>query len=225
MAYSRLVSTISYNTESFLRKKLDTLIKSGVVIEWFYIKHEKEDVNLKDHFHVLLSLNRRIDALTLKQYFKEPVPDNDKPLGIIDIQTSKLDDWILYGEHFEPYLRSKGVFKEFHYSYDDFKVSDTSAFEHYYNHAHHASKWHQEYIRLKALEVGISPCEMVTQGLVPLNIFSHVKQFNDEQTKHAFKFRTDRIDDLNEEIVRLEELRKKLTEDLNNGILLDEKEN
>lgn len=223
MAYSRLVSTISYNTESFLRKKLDMLIKSGVVIEWFYIKHQKEDAKLKDHFHVLLNLNRRIDALTLKEYFKEIVPDNDKPLSVIDIQTSKMDDWILYCEHFEPYLRSKGEFKEYHYSYDDFKVSDTMAFEHYYNHAHHASKWHQDFIRLKALEVGISPCEMVTQGLVPLNIFSHVKAFNDDQVKHGYKFRTSRIDDLNEEIIRLEELRKKLTEDLNNGILLNNK--
>ena len=129
---SKICSTISYNTESFLKEKLDMLINSNVLTFWAYIVHKGEyDAELKkrdkNHIHLYLVPNGRLDRGLLRDYFKEVELGNPKPLGVLAIVNSKFYDWYHYCCHNERYLEQKKpneVNKEFHYSRNDFVTSD-----------------------------------------------------------------------------------------------------
>ena len=97
------ISTISYNTEGFLVKKLEALVKSKILEMVYYIKHDGEDGD-KDHFHVYLVPNKRLDTAVLRDEFIEPTSDNDIPLGVMRFQGSKVGDWLLYAVHDKRYL-------------------------------------------------------------------------------------------------------------------------
>lgn len=133
---SKICSTISYNTEPFLKSRLDNLIKSGILDFYAYIFHKGEldsttNKRDKDHFHVYMVPNGRIDRSQLKVYFQEIVVGNDKPLGFVAIVNSKFYDWYYYCCHNERYLEQKNpneANKEFHYSRNDFVVSDLDYF-------------------------------------------------------------------------------------------------
>lgn len=100
------ISTISYNTESFLTNKLDAFLASGKIEDYRFIFHQGEDGD-KDHFHVLVYPNRRIDTVEFRETFKEVTPDcGDKPLGCMPFRSSKPDHWLMYVLHDELYLKS-----------------------------------------------------------------------------------------------------------------------
>ena len=106
MATQKPISTISYNHEYFLKEKLDNLVKQHIIQNYMYIKHIGEDGD-KDHIHLRIEPNKRIDPMDLIDLFKEPVPDNPKPLGIRPFRPSKEEDWILYAVHDPEYLNIK----------------------------------------------------------------------------------------------------------------------
>ena len=66
----------------------------------------------------------------IREYLKEFDPNcPDKPLGCLIFQSSKFDDWYMYGLHDPEYLASKGEAREFIYSRDNFKFSDEDDFD------------------------------------------------------------------------------------------------
>ena len=138
------ISTISYNTVDFLKLKLDELIASKIISFYMFIRHEPEIDDLKPHIHLYLEPNKQLDTMVLTDYLKEYKPNFDLPLGVIFWERSNYDDWILYGEHFIPYLNSKRQKREFHYLKGDFVNSNYLDFEYRYNHAHLASDWAEE---------------------------------------------------------------------------------
>lgn len=99
------ISTISYNTEGFLQRLLDRLLKSNIIVDYRYIFHHGEDGD-KDHYHVWLEPNKRLDTGALMDEFKEADPSNDKPLGCLPFRTSKSDHWIMYVLHDADYLKA-----------------------------------------------------------------------------------------------------------------------
>lgn len=99
------ISTITYNTEEFLKRKLEQLILSHRIDDYRYIKHLGEDGD-KNHIHLLLYPNKRIDTGMLKDEFNEIDNTNDKPLGCLPFRTSKTDHWLMYVLHDEQYLKS-----------------------------------------------------------------------------------------------------------------------
>lgn len=108
MSTSKPISTISYNTEAFLRTTLENLIKGHTISDYYFIPHQADTDDLKDHIHVWVQPNRSLDTMTLQEAFKEIDPNNlEHPLGCISFRPSKLDDWILYGLHLQPYLEAK----------------------------------------------------------------------------------------------------------------------
>lgn len=126
MATSKPYSTISYNSEEFLKRVLDNLVSTHTIQCYQYIKHIGEDGD-KDHFHVRLEPNRRIDLMDLTAMLQEPDPLHDKPLGCRPWRPSKEEDWFLYAIHDPQYLKIKysdSKDGKIEYSIDDIVVSD-----------------------------------------------------------------------------------------------------
>ena len=129
------ISTISYNTESFLSYKLDELIKSKVISYWCYVYHLPEDDETKPHFHVLMYPNGQVDTVDIQRFFEELDFNNSKPLGMIYFVNSVPDEWYLYCSHNSEYLASKCQSRKHCYNYDDFYSSDFNSFEFDWHHA------------------------------------------------------------------------------------------
>ncbi len=70
MATSRPISTISYNTEQFLKETLDNWIKQHIIMNYMYICHKGEDGD-KDHIHVFIEPNKKLDPMDLMEKLKE----------------------------------------------------------------------------------------------------------------------------------------------------------
>ena len=112
-------STIGYNTESFLRERLDELVNLYPDMFWCYIYH-RDEKDKKDHYHLYVEPNARIrsdDFLMLKKSFEEFDPNNEKPLSCMPFRKSKFEDWYLYSIHNSDYLNSKHLIKST-YDYD-----------------------------------------------------------------------------------------------------------
>lgn len=125
MASQKPISTISYNSESFLREKLDDWLKAHIICAYQYICHKGEDGD-KDHIHLRIEPNKRIDPMNLSEDLREFVSGHDKPLGCRPWRPSKEEDWLLYAVHDETYLKIKygGAEKgeKIPYSISDIKV-------------------------------------------------------------------------------------------------------
>ena len=100
------ISTISYNTEPFLKNVLENLLRQHIIQNYIYIFHKGEDGD-KDHFHLRLEPNRRIDPMDIKDLFSEYDPENIRPLGVRPFRPSIEEDWILYAVHDSEYLKIK----------------------------------------------------------------------------------------------------------------------
>lgn len=127
MATQKPISTISYNTWEFLIEKLNDLVEAHIIQSYMAIKHKGEDGD-KDHTHVRIEPNKRIDPMDLTEMLKEYEKGKDKPLGVRPWRPSKEEDWILYAVHDEKYLNLKygGGEKgeKLPYTWEDIKVSD-----------------------------------------------------------------------------------------------------
>ena len=97
------ISTISYNSEGHLTRVLTSLYESKRIEDYRFIFHYGEDGD-KDHYHVYIVPNRRIDTALLRDMFNEQDPNNDKPLGCLPFRNSKGDHWIMYVIHDPVYL-------------------------------------------------------------------------------------------------------------------------
>lgn len=106
MATQKPISTISYNSESFLHEKLETWYKAHIIQAYMYIKHKGEDGD-KDHIHLRIEPNKKLDAMDLADELKEYVIGHDNPLGCRPFRPSKEEDWFLYALHDSDYMKIK----------------------------------------------------------------------------------------------------------------------
>lgn len=106
MATQKPISTISYNTEPFLREKLDGWIQAHIIQAYMYICHKGEDGD-KDHIHLRIEPNKKLDPMDLTELLTEYELGKDKPLGCRPWRPSKEEDWYLYVVHDEKYLKLK----------------------------------------------------------------------------------------------------------------------
>lgn len=127
MQTSKSISTISYNTKEYLTLKLNELLESKIISYWHFIKHKADLDDTKDHIHLYIEPNKRIDTMSLMDHFKEKDLSNDKPLGVIAFRLcNSLADWLWYGIHDETYLMGKNLVRNYHYTFDDIVASDYS---------------------------------------------------------------------------------------------------
>ena len=170
-------STISYNSKEFLIKKLKELLEKHIISDYMLIFHfaEQDEAN-KNHFHVWICPNKTIDTMDFQDYLKEFDPKKpDKPLGCINCVSSVTDEWVLYVQHFPPYLASKGESREYTYSKSDFIYADADCFESLYYHAFKGSQWATRYEMLQKICDGrIDKADLIKTGVVPLNLASQL---------------------------------------------------
>jgi len=188
MRTSKPIATISYNTEAFLAERLAELVRNHKISDWIYIKHTAEVDEKKDHIHLWIKPNTLLDTMDLQNFLKEPdISDpTKKPLGCIDFRTSQVDDFILYGQHFQPYLASKGEMREFCYRREDFRFCDEDTFEDLYAHAFKGSDWAKRYQMLQALNEGqFTPTDLILNGTVPLNQATQLNAFMFMRSKYG----------------------------------------
>lgn len=182
MRTKKPVSTISYNTKEFLVAKCEELLKAHKISRYMAIYHTAEQDERKDHWHVLLVPNTLIDTMSFQEHFKELDLEHPtrKPLGCIDFCiTNVIDDWILYSEHFPPYLAYKSQSREFIYSKEDFIYSDEDTFEWDYKHAHYGSDWAKQMNILKLIsDPEVDPVNLILSGTIPFNMTSQLSAFN-----------------------------------------------
>lgn len=127
MRTTKPISTISFNTEAFLRLKLNELLKAKRISFWAFINHKAEDDEggKKEHFHVYVEPSKMLQTDDLRDELREFDPVHpDKPLGCISWNSSKFDPWYLYALHDKRFLASKGQTRRFHYEHDDVIASD-----------------------------------------------------------------------------------------------------
>lgn len=176
MKTSKPISTISYNTDEFLRGMLDNLKKARRVEYWCYVKHngevQEDGTREKDHKHVLIVPNGKIDTMDIGEMSLEMDPNNvKKPFRCIDFRSSKIDEWFLYCSHDPDYLRTKFLVREFTYSMVDFVSSDEDETEVKWNRAFHESDYMKNQ-RLLTLMKDHSASQLTANGFVqPQNAF------------------------------------------------------
>ena len=106
MATQKPISTISYNTEIFLKEKLENWLQAHVIQAYQYICHKGEDGD-KDHIHLRIEPNKNLDPMDLSDQLMEYQIGKDKPLCCRPFRRSVEEDWILYAVHDPTYLKLK----------------------------------------------------------------------------------------------------------------------
>lgn len=166
MATQKPISTISYNTEAFLKEKLEAWLSAHIIQAFQYIKHKGEDGD-KDHIHVRIEPNKKLDPMDLQEALREYQQGNDKPLGCRPFRPSKEEDWILYAVHDEQYLKLKygGGEKgeKIPYKWQDIQVPEYYDIEVAFIRA----KAHLEHTSVNMatrLQNGDNPLELIMQG-------------------------------------------------------------
>lgn len=183
MATQSPISTISYNSEAFLREKLECWLKAHIISAYQYICHKGEDGD-KDHIHLRIEPNRRLDPMELKEALREYPAGCDKPLGCRPFRPSKEEDWILYAVHEASYLALKygGAEKgeKLPYEWTDIRVPDDYDMEIAYIRAMAYMK-HSSVGMATRLRQGESPLSMVLQGenVYLVNALARAMESND----------------------------------------------
>lgn len=167
------ISTISYNSLPFLRSVLDNLVRTHVIDFYMFIHHIGEvDIfgeQEKDHTHLFVIPNHRINTSDLGDFFIETVDNNSKPLKCITWSVSKSDDWILYCLHDAQYLATKFESRHFEYNFNEIVTSDPEDLRRKYRMAYESSG----YARMKNLyqyaKSGGSLNSLLEIGAIPVN--------------------------------------------------------
>lgn len=188
MNTSREISTISYNSQEFLIMKLEELLEKHIISYYMLINHFAEEDEKKNHIHLFLKPNKKLDTMDLQKNFIEFDSANIKPLKCLDFRVSNSDDWILYNLHYGPYLASKFESRKFHYTVEEIISSDEDNLEYLYHHAMHGSEFAQKKQLLDALnDSTISAVDLIRNGTVSLSQANNLRAFR-EMLIHSDKY-------------------------------------
>lgn len=179
MATQKPQSTISYNTEPFLREKLETWYQAHIIQSYQYICHKGEDGD-KDHIHLRIEPNKKLDVMDLAEQLRE-YQLGKKPLGCRPFRPSKEEDWILYAVHDEQYLKIKygGAEKgeKIPYKWQDIKVPEFYDMEIAFIRAK-ATLEHTSVNMATRLQNGENPLNLVLQGNNPYMVSTLMRVVN-----------------------------------------------
>lgn len=192
MATQKPISTISYNSESFLIEKLQILYDAHIIQAWQYIVHKGEDGD-KDHIHLRIEPNKRIDAMDLTEKFKEFEKGKDKPLGVRPWRNSKEEDWYLYSVHDSDYLSLKygGGYRgeKLPYDWKDIKTSPDYDLETAWIRAK-ASQKHSTVNIATSIQNGQKPVDLLMQGENPYTLLNVMRLLSgDDYSRLASEYK------------------------------------
>lgn len=186
MRTSKPISTISYNTPEFLRKKIERWKELGLIEFGMWIQHQPDEDNKKIHHHVFLKPAKLIQTMYFEQDSMEiPVikiedypidenagteliPSNVKPLKMISFRMSKESDWILYGIHDPTYLAEKGMTRNIHYTFSDIQSTCNDTLQDMITHLIDDRKGRLEVRIYDCIKNGLSWRDIVCTGIIPL---------------------------------------------------------
>lgn len=207
MRTTKPVSTISYNSEAFLEGTLNALVKAHKIAFWAYIRHTAEEDEHKDHLHVYIEPNGKVDTMDLQELLCEvDVKNPGKPLKCVDWRSSKWDDWYLYGIHYEPYLTMKFESRKYHYQMEDVKASDREDLDSRVHRTMHSDIL--KHMRIHTAMVnGMTVEKLVFNGAIPPSQafayanWQHMYRRGEAQVKYGFES----IDEVDVDVPFLEE--------------------
>lgn len=166
MATQKPISTISYNSEKFLLEKLNELYNAHIIQAWQYIPHKGEDGD-KDHIHLRMEPNKKLDPMDLLEMLKEYPIGAKKPLACRPFRPSVEEDWYLYAVHDADYLKIKYGGGDKHeklpYSWEDIKASPDYDVETAFIRAK-AKLEHTAQSIAKSIQKGVNPLNLIQQG-------------------------------------------------------------
>lgn len=183
MATQKPISTISYNSESFLKEKLDIWFNAHIIQAYQYIVHKGEEGD-KNHIHLRIEPNKKLDPMCLQEELREFDPVSEKPLCCRPFRPSKEEDWFLYVVHDKTYLRLKygGGEKgeKLPYSWQQIIVSDFYDCEIAFIRAQ-AYLSHTSVNMATRIQKGESPLNLILEGenVHTVNAISHALYSND----------------------------------------------
>lgn len=192
MRTAKEISTISFNTEGFLKHRLDELVNAKVLKFYMYIKHKGEDdeAGKVPHFHVYMKPYQLLQTAELELEFIEYDPKHKKPRRCIEIGLSKFNDFYLYGLHDKLYLASKNQSRRYEYKHKDYVTSDELSLK----------VWARSIDMLQfspykamqdAIEAGVTWLDFVRRGSIPINQFEHYREawlcLKQDKTIRGFK--------------------------------------
>jgi hypothetical protein len=166
---SKAFSTISYNTEGFLKATLDRLVNTRKLAFYAFIEHYPEEDEKKMHKHVYLVPNGQVDTDQVREELLEvDLTDPLHPLACMPCKSSKFADWYLYGIHDKAYLASKGQTRQYHYRLTDVQAFDQDALEECVREIDLTSLTAVKRM-LDAQQAGITFAQFFRTGGVPVN--------------------------------------------------------
>lgn len=125
MRTQKAISNIAYHRPEIFGSKLADLRKSEKIGPALWIAHKPESDEKKPHIHfVLLGGWTTYNTAGLAALWGVDVVDG-QPATVTDMwrTTKSLNDWLLYGVHNPKYLLSKGLQREFSYTWDDVRCT------------------------------------------------------------------------------------------------------
>ena len=175
------IFTILYNTEQFLIRELNKLIKEDRIIEFYaFIYHYPEEDEKKGHRHLFVIPSTTVDTFSLNERLKQidvKCPDN-APLGCISWCHSKFADWFLYVLHDSDYLATKCESCKFHYEKQEIVVSDYD----YFNELIHRCDFskYKSFAKFRdMIQSGVGFRELFSNGFIPIQqIVQYKKAYN-----------------------------------------------
>lgn len=170
MLTTKPITTISYNTDTYLTNLLENLRKAKIITFRFFVPHKAEDDENKDHIHLYIELAKRLDTEILRDEFKEKdlSSDTDKPLSVMPFQVcNSFNDMYLYFIHDKIYLSSMNNPRKYHYNDSDIHTSDKE----YLNEKRRTSPMPKCYINREMFDGllhGEKPTHILQRNNVPM---------------------------------------------------------
>ena len=185
MKTSKPVSTISYNSEGWLKKTILKLKEIGDIEFAMWIYHEPDEDNRKPHYHVYLQPAKMIQTTDWDEPFTEPNPSNiELPFKALPFRSSKETDWLLYGIHDPTYLQEKNMTRNVFYSFDDVQSTCQDALNEIISRLSDDRKGKLEYRIIDCVNRGLSWHEIVASGLVPIRYIYGAKLMYEALVQH-----------------------------------------
>lgn len=176
MNTSKSISTIHYVEKERLKIKLDDLIQKNKITFFAFIEHLKEEDETKNHIHLFIVPNGKINTDQLRDELEFLDKDNPtKPIRSLPFTTSKFSDWYLYCLHDQGYLMSKQQARKYHYKKEEFIVSD----EDYLNELIHQidfTRFRTQSIVAENARNGVPFADIVDQGIIPVPLINQYQK-------------------------------------------------
>lgn len=171
MKTRRLISNISFNTPDYFDFVIRGLFQNGIIDFAYWICHKGDSDDKKDHIHFCLQPSRSLDTISLNSHFLEFPFHGSRRLPLKPtskyVPVSSLDDWLLYCKHDKDYLSSKGLSRNYHYLWVDFKSTDSDAFWHDVHNIDTSKICRLSYLRDGVLQ-NIPFAELIQSGQIPI---------------------------------------------------------